>query len=182
MKQYNARPETLPNVDHIIIHCSATAPKQDFNSVDIDRWHRKRGWFGNGYHFVIPRNTGIEEAATGHRCRPLFRAGAHVGDCGVGWNARSIGICLVGGVDLQGRPDNNFTVSQWQHLEALVPELIRQYPGITTVLGHRDLIRLTNAPPKDCPSFDVENWWTTWPMARPENQDLNHVRTVSDIN
>jgi N-acetylmuramoyl-L-alanine amidase len=175
------RPDTLANVDHIIIHCSATGPTQDVYSLEIDRWHRKKGWFGNGYHFVLPRDGGVEEYATGHRCRPLNRAGAHVGDCGPGWNGRSIGICMIGGVDAKEKPDNNFTVEQWWYLERLVPELIRQYPKIQIVLGHRDLIKLTNAPPKACPSFDVEEWWRTWVMARPRNNDLIGVRTIGTI-
>lgn len=174
--------QLLPNVDHIIIHTSATRVPTTVDAADIDRWHRGKGWFGNGYHFVLPWHIlGVQEFATGHRCRPLHRAGAHVGECGPGWNARSIGICLVGGLDEEGEPANNYTASQWWHLERLVPGLIRQYPGITTVLGHRDLIQITKAPPKECPVFEVEEWWRTWVMSRPQNADLVGVKTISDI-
>lgn len=30
--------------DTIIIHCSATRAGQDFTAIDIDRWHRQRGF------------------------------------------------------------------------------------------------------------------------------------------
>jgi len=177
------RPAKLPGVTHIIIHTSGTPVPTEVDATDIDRWHRERGWFGNGYNFVLPWHVSeVQEYAKGHRCRPLDRAGAHVGDCGPGWNARSIGICMVGGLDEQGKTEANYTPSQWWQLERLVPQLIRQYPSITTVLGHRDLIKYTDAPVKKvCPVFDVEEWWKTWVMSRPQNADLVGVKTVSDI-
>lgn len=176
------RPDELRNVDHIIIHTAAVKVPTKVDSNDIDRWHRERGFFGNGYHFILPwHESRIEEFATGYRCRPLNRAGAHVGDCGPGWNARSIGICLVGGLDKNEKPADNYLPHQWFHLERLVPELIRKYPGITTVLGHRDLIKITNAPPKACPVFEVEEWWKKWVMSRPQNADLVGIKTISDI-
>lgn len=147
----------MREIDHLIIHCSATKPSQDIGASDIDRWHRAQGWLGNGYHYVIRRNGLIESQATGSRCRPLDQAGAHVGDCGPGWNKRSIGICLVGGVDENNRAEDNFTPEQYASLKALVEYLVRSFPGIK-VMGHRDLIKLTGAPPKDCPCFSVSDW------------------------
>lgn len=147
----------MREIDHLIIHGSATKPSQNIGAAEIDRWHRARGWWGNGYHFVIRRSGLIESHANGSRCRPLDQAGAHVGDCGPGWNKRSIGICLVGGVDEQNRPEDNFTPEQYASLKDLVEFLVRSYPGIK-VMGHRDLIKLTGAPPKDCPCFEVSDW------------------------
>lgn len=147
----------MREIDHLIIHCSASPPSQDIGASDIDRWHRAKGWLGNGYHFVIRRNGLIESHATGSRCRPLDQAGAHVGDCGPGWNKRSIGVCLVGGVDEKNRAEDNFTPEQYASLKVLVEYLVRSYPGIK-VMGHRDLIKLTGAPPKDCPCFSVSDW------------------------
>lgn len=147
----------MRDIDHIIIHCSATAPNADIGAADIDRWHRKKGWWGNGYHYVIRRDGTIESEALGDRCRPLDQAGAHVGDCGPGWNKRSIGICLVGGVNEHGNPEDNFTVAQLESLKEHLEYLATGFPG-ATVMGHRDLIRMTGAPPKACPSYDVSEW------------------------
>lgn len=147
----------MRDIDHLIIHCSATPPSQDIGAAEIDRWHRAKGWWGNGYHFVIRRNGLIESQATGSRCRPLDQAGAHVGDCGPGWNKRSIGICLIGGVDEKNRAEDNFTPKQYASLKDLVEYLVRSYPGVK-VMGHRDLIKLTGAAPKDCPCFEVSDW------------------------
>ncbi len=43
----------MRKIDSIIIHCSATKAGQDFTVMDIDGWHRKRGFNGIGYHYVI---------------------------------------------------------------------------------------------------------------------------------
>lgn len=145
------------DIDHIIIHCAATPPTSDIGAIDIDKWHRARGWFGCGYHYVIRRDGTLESEALGDRCRPLEKAGAHVGDCGPGWNKRSIGICMAGGVNAKGQPEDNFTEQQWLTLEELVGNLSRDFPGCK-VMGHRDLIKLTSAPPKACPCFDVKTW------------------------
>lgn len=147
----------MRDIDHIIVHCAATPPDSDIGAADIDRWHRAKGWWGNGYHYVIRRSGLIESAAAGNRCRPLERAGAHVGGCGRGWNKRSIGICMAGGVDKDNNPEDNFTPEQYESLRDLIEYLLRIFPGCK-VMGHRDLIKLTGAAPKACPSFDVASW------------------------
>ena len=166
-------------IDHLIIHCAATRPNQDIGAEDIDNWHRGRGWWGNGYHYVIRRNGNLESDALGHRCRPLSRAGAHVGDCGAGWNGRSIAICLAGGVDTNGRAENNFTESQFKTLEEAVLTILDENPSITTIGGHRDLIRVTGASPKDCPSFSVGDWWTNEVLPKyPDNERFQSVKLI----
>jgi len=150
---------TTRHVDHLIIHCSATRADQNITATDIDKWHRLKGWWGCGYHYVITRDGTIQSHENGDRCRPLDRAGAHVGDCGPGWNARSIGVCLIGGIDKDGRAETNFTDAQMNSLAELVSSILDRFPTIKYVGGHRNLIRRTGAPPKDCPSFDVRKWW-----------------------
>lgn len=147
----------MREIDHIIIHCAATSPDMDIGAVEIDKWHRAKGWWGCGYHYVIRRDGTIESAAAGKRCRPLEKAGAHVGECGTGWNKRSIGICLVGGIDKSGKTEDNFTAEQFVSLKELLEYLRRTFPE-TKIMGHRDLIKLTGAPAKDCPSFEVSTW------------------------
>lgn len=146
-------------VDHLVIHCSATGPRQDIGAADIDRMHRARGFWGCGYHIVIRRDGTIETERDGHRCRPLSKSGAHVGGCGPGWNKRSIGICMVGGVNSKGKATDNFTEAQWKSLEEVVLSILEEYPSINKLGGHRDLIKLTGASPKDCPSTDIGKWW-----------------------
>ncbi|MFN4278323.1 MAG: N-acetylmuramoyl-L-alanine amidase [Ferrovibrio sp.] len=131
--------------DYIVIHCAATKPTMDIGAKEIERWHRERGFFKIGYHFVIRRDGTIE---TG---RALEEAGAHA----QGFNHKSIGICLVGGIGMDGKAENNFTAEQWESLRSLVVRMKAQYPN-AEVLGHRDLPGVK----KDCPSFDVRGWWS----------------------
>lgn len=130
--------------DLIVLHCSASRPSADTQAKDIDRQHRKQGWLKIGYHFVITRDGVLQ---TG---RSLDEVGAHV----AGFNHRSIGICLAGGVkESDGvTPENNFTPAQWTVLSVLLAELRESYPT-AKVVGHYEL-----NPNKACPSFDVSEY------------------------
>lgn len=72
----------------VILHCSAS-PDKDIplvNASIIDGWHKKRGWDGIGYHFVITRAGIIENG------RNPGKYGAHT----YGHNENSLGVCWVG--------------------------------------------------------------------------------------
>lgn len=142
---------------------------------EIDRWHAARGfkrqqqWRDKqnpdlasiGYHFVIYTNGAV---ATG---RHLDEVGAHV----QGYNATSLGICMVG--------CDKFASAQWDALRewlcgmAKYLEQLRSYPpppkrfkpptptealaifaqlGVR-VAGHHEL-----NPDKTCPNFNVADW------------------------
>ncbi len=147
---------TRRRTDFIVIHCSATPASMDIGAREIDRWHRAKGWFRIGYHFVIRRDGVIEYG------RELHDIGAHA----YGVNDRSVGICLVGGVAEDGRTaEDNFTAAQWEALETLVSELEDQFPQAKLV-GHRDV-----TPGRDCPCFDVSEWNRTRVQNTPEAID-----------
>lgn len=134
----------MRTLNTIVVHCSATPPDRNVTVADIRRWHTKgNGWSDVGYHYVIRRD-GVVEAG-----RPLERPGAHA----AGYNADSIGVCLVGGVDSDGQPDANFTRQQWAALAQLVDDILLTH-GPLKVIGHRDV----NAG-KACPCFDVGAWY-----------------------
>ncbi len=99
-----------------------------------------------GYHFVIRTNGVIEYG------RPVSHIGAHV----EGHNAKSIGICLIGGLNSSGKPAYNFTSEQQQSLKLLVSILEHTFPNVE-ILGHRDFPNVA----KDCPCFDVKHWLRT---------------------
>lgn len=136
----------IESVDFLVVHCSATRPSQDIGVMEIRKWHRARGWFDIGYHYVIRRNGDVE---TG---RDLDRPGAHAR----GFNERSLGICMVGGVteDSINIAEDNFTPEQYESLYILINQLLTLSPT-AEVLGHRDLPNVYKA----CPSFDVRDWW-----------------------
>jgi N-acetyl-anhydromuramyl-L-alanine amidase AmpD len=152
-------------VDLLVAHCSATRPSQDIGVAEIRSMHRKLGWFDIGYNFVIRRNGVIEVG------RDINRDPCHIGDSGPGLNRRSIGVCMVGGVDERGIPAPTFTAPQLDALREHLDGLAKGY-GITdeNILGHNDCIRLARlghwgkrvaAPAKACPSFVFRHWWET---------------------
>lgn len=128
--------------DYIIIHCSATKPEQDIDVEDIRRWHtRDNGWEDIGYHSVITRDGEIQEG------RDYHMVGAHC----KGINSISVGICMVGGIDEDGRAANNFTLKQWKALKRELQWLRALFPN-AMIAGHNQFSS------KQCPSFDVELW------------------------
>ena len=145
----------------LVVHCAATGPNTDVGAAEIGQWHLQRGFTAIGYHYVIRRNGDVE---TG---RPEDAVGAHA----VNFNAHSLGVCLVGGIDTAGKPDNNFTPAQFESLKRLLNELRARYPK-ARVLGHRDLSPDRNndgriTPDefiKACPSFDVAQWASEQPL------------------
>ena len=129
--------------DYIIIHCTATRASQDIDIKDVDRWHREKGWRMVGYHFFIKRDGTLQEG------RQLMHGGAHA----TGYNDKSIGICMAGGMAADGKTsESNFTRAQWATLRSLVLKLHVQFPQ-AKIIGHRDVAV------KDCPCFDVAEWW-----------------------
>lgn len=125
----------------IILHAAATTPSMDIGAQEIDRWHRSRGWLGIGYHFVIRRDGQVE---TGRRRDDV---GAHA----KGHNHDSIGVCLVGGLDEDHNPANNFTDAQFDATWSLIVTLEGEY-GTLEVIGHSDV------SDKTCPMFDVDEF------------------------
>lgn len=149
----------MKTIDAIIIHCSATKVGQDFNVTDIDRMHRARGFNMIGYHYIIKLDGTIEEG------RPLSMDGAHCntkGFSGVSYNKHSVGVCYIGGLDVNGKPTDTRTKEQKVALMELVSKLKQQF-NILEILGHRDTspdlndngIVESNEWIKSCPCFDV---------------------------
>lgn len=130
----------MRDIDTIIVHCSATPPNIDIGVKEIRDWHVDgNGWSDIGYHYVIRRDGRIGDG------RPLGVQGAHA----KGHNKTSIGICLVGGVDRDNKPDANFTAEQYISLVMLIKYLKGEF-SIGKIIGHRDVSN------KACPCFSVQ--------------------------
>lgn len=126
-------------INEIIVHCSATKPEQGFTAADVRRWHtRERGFVDIGYHFVVETDGSVSVG------RPLDRAGAHC----LGHNARSVGVCYMGGIGPDGAPADTRTPPQRASLRALLADLARSFPR-ARIRSHRDFAR------KACPCFDA---------------------------
>lgn len=145
---------------YIVAHCSATQPHADIGADDIDEWHRAppRNWRAIGYHYVIRQDGRIESG------RPVDEQGAHA----YGHNHESVGVCLVGGIDRNGKAAMTFSVDQLASLRTIVDFLRAMYPD-AQVLGHRDLSPDRDGDGriergewlKDCPCLDVGHFLRT---------------------
>lgn len=129
----------MRKIDEIIVHCSATPRGRRVTAAEIDRWHRERGFKKIGYHYVIGIDGEIE------RGREEAEEGAHC----LGHNARSIGICYVGGLSSDGKVAlDTRTDAQRVAMTELIMDLKERYHG-ARVYGHRDFAK------KECPCFDA---------------------------
>ena len=132
------------STEAIFVHCSATKPSMNIGVREISQWHKEQGWLAIGYHFVIRRDGTIEEG------RPVDVVGSHVKD----WNSKSVGVCLVGGIDDKGRHEANFTPAQMHSLREKLADLKDLYPD-AEIKAHHDVA------PKACPSFNLSRWLKT---------------------
>ena len=129
----------MREIDEIIVHCTATPEGRDVTVKDVTAWHKRRGFYTIGYHYLVRLDGRVEIG------RPEDEVGAHC----LGHNARSIGICYVGGLDKDTlQPKDTRTADQRHALKEFVAYLKRKYPG-ATVHGHREFAR------KACPCFDI---------------------------
>jgi len=128
----------MRKIERIIIHCTATPQGRDVTVREIDQWHRERGMSKIGYHYVIGLNGTIYPGRKPHE------QGAHC----TGYNATSIGICYIGGIDNNGIPCDTRTAEQKQSIKTLVASLSAMYTK-ATVHGHNEF------SDKMCPCFNV---------------------------
>lgn len=150
----------MRTIKRIVVHCTATKEGNKVTVEDIDRWHKDRGWRGIGYHHVVYLDGSVHEG------RPEAQVGAHV----AGYNADSIGVVYVGGLDKNGKPKDTRNNGQKVTLRFLLSNLVKKYPEVTEIVGHRDLSPDVDGDGiiepfewlKDCPCFN----------AIPEYQDL----------
>lgn len=135
---------------NIFIHCSASPWGE---VLVFDEWHKRRGWNGVGYHYIILNGRpypdvdywefldGQIEPGRHVDDDPIFEAdeiGAHV----AGRNPDSIGICLVG--------RDSFTAKQFITLRELLHTLIAHFDlTFDDVLGHYE----DPNTPKTCPNI-----------------------------
>lgn len=125
----------------IILHCSATREGDNISTDTIRDWHvRGNGWRDIGYHFIV-LNDGKGTIDHG---RSVSIPGAHV----KGENHDSIGVCYIGGLDVDGNVKDTMTDIQQMKFIELVNAL-RMVFGDLPIYGHNEFSA------KACPSFKV---------------------------
>ena len=137
----------MNNPKYIILHTAAHGKGDkdyDTSAIDIDKWHKERGWRGIGYNFVIRKNGTIE------RGRDSSISGAHA----KGVNSRSIGICFSGHGDI-----SPLTEKQMKSCMNLCKQLMQKHTiTVENVLGHREVNSIPGAAKtsKTCPGNKVD--------------------------
>lgn len=143
----------MRKIKYIVLHCSANKAGSKITAKDIERDHIKnRGFRKIGYHYVIHEDGKIIPG------RPLEEAGAHV----AGNNSNSIGICYIGGLDVNGKPADTRTTEQRAAMLFLLQTLKEQHAD-AKICGHRDFSPDMNGNGiiepweymKACPCFDA---------------------------
>lgn len=124
--------------DYIVLCSTGTPENLNLTVTDILRYSLIKGWLDHMYHFIITRDGSIEPG------RNMELGGGHT----KGYNQTSVAVCLVGGVDRQGEPCDNYTREQKKALVELVDRLKKHYPG-AKVVNQRDLSSLSVAPGYD---------------------------------
>lgn len=126
----------------IVIHHSFTKDGSVKDWDAIKRYHVEvKGWKDVGYHIGIEKVNERYEVFPG---RAIGEVGAHA----VGFNAKSIGICLVGNFDDAIPPDDQVFLAT-----SVCRELQRRFKIFRDqVIGHRETYALLGEPAqKSCP-------------------------------
>lgn len=130
----------MRKVNHIVIHCTATAKNAKVESIQR-YWRENLKWKSPGYHRLI------ESDGTIHNLSEFEKPTNGV----AGHNSDSIHISYIGGVDSNNKPLDNRTVEQKCAILHCIVEARKLYPK-AEILGHRDFKGVAKA----CPSFDAK--------------------------
>jgi N-acetylmuramoyl-L-alanine amidase len=133
------RTETL----YMIIDHSGTTPTIDIDATNQDNRDRSKGFYGCRYHYVINRQGVVEEGRTLNRVSPLT---------GV-LDYQSMTVCLVGGKNIEGEAEDNFTDAQKDALRELITVSRKSYPDLQ-ILGRKEVRKQrTTGPALDLTSY-----------------------------
>jgi N-acetylmuramoyl-L-alanine amidase len=131
------------DIKFIVIHCTATPTNTTLESIR-KFWKEQRGWGDTpGYHYLIQRDgTIIQLLDENKNSDGVYKH-----------NSNCINIAYLGGIDKEGKPQDNRSDSQKHAMFDKIVELTERYPK-AEVLGHKDFPDVHKA----CPCFDVREW------------------------
>lgn len=129
-------------VEYIIVH--HTQRNNDFPAFIRLRHIYLRKWDDIGYHYLIGNKRPFTRDGHIYVGRSEDSVGAHA----LGYNDKSLGICLIGNLDKTAP-----SLRQIRSLVRLLKEKTRQYriPS-KNILGHRELPEIT----KSCPGYNLD--------------------------
>lgn len=141
----------MRNIKYIAVHC--TASRQSMTIEGLKQEFKRKGWVNPGYHYVVLPDGKISQLLDEDKVSNGVK----------GFNAVSINVAYIGGIDTNGKPIDNRTTAQKASLRSLLKMLHKKYPT-AVIQGHRDFSpdlnkdgKITsNEWMKACPCFNAK--------------------------
>lgn len=143
----------MRKINRIFVHCTASY-QGTTTEKSLREEFKNKGWKAPGYHYVVKPDGNII----------IMLDEAEVANGVQGYNANSIHVAWIGGIDKQ-HPNgiDNRTGEQKTALFDILTKLKQKYPG-AEIMGHRDISPDKNnngvVDPweriKECPCFDAK--------------------------
>lgn len=141
----------MRTINYIAVHCTATS--QQATIKELEQAFKARGWKNPGYHYVVAADGTISQLLT----EDLISNGVK------GYNAITVNVAYIGGIDAKGKPVDNRTDAQKESLIKLLRILHKKHPK-AVIQGHRDFSPDLNGNGKiepgeyikACPCFDAK--------------------------
>lgn len=130
----------MREIKYIVIHCTATLQNATVESIK-NYWKNSLKWKSPGYHFIVEQNGNVTQLS--ELSKPTNGV--------AGYNANSIHISYIGGIDMNNKPTDNRTEEQKESLITLVKRMKLQFKN-AKVQGHRDFPSVKKA----CPCFNAK--------------------------
>lgn len=144
----------MRKIFYLVVHCTASPQTQKVKDI-LTYWKVALGWKSPGYHVLV------EPDGAANELLPIDQISNGV----KGFNANSIHISYIGGVDNHGKAIDNRTAAQ----KATILKYLRKWHAMfpeAIIQGHRDFSPDKNGNGrvdpweriKECPSFSVKDW------------------------
>lgn len=141
----------MRKINYLVVHCTASPQTQKVKDI-LNYWKVALGWKSPGYHVIV------EPDGTAHELENIANPTNGV----KGFNANSIHISYIGGVDSHGKAIDNRTERQKEVIRGYLVKWRKQFPK-AKIQGHRDFSPDKNGNKrvdpweriKECPSFDA---------------------------
>jgi Negative regulator of beta-lactamase expression len=141
----------MRTIKYIFVHC--TASQQTATVQQILREFTQRGWKTPGYHYIVDAKGILTQLVAEDRVSNGVK----------GYNAESINVAYIGGIDAKNKAVDNRTPEQKKTLLDILTRLKQKYTE-AIIMGHRDISPDKNhngiVDPweriKECPCFNAK--------------------------
>lgn len=141
----------MRRIKYLVVHCTASPQTQKVSDI-LHYWKNALGWKSPGYHVLV------EADGTAHELKNIATPTNGVR----GFNANSIHISYIGGINKEGKAVDNRTPQQKEVMLSYLKSWKKQFPE-AKILGHRDFSPDKNGNGridpweriKECPSFEA---------------------------